>query len=78
MPIPKHSYARYFQGKRAVKNLSTDDLRNFEFWPKFLLSQERNACTVLSKETAKRSRTTSQSCQGKQILKYRHAKNRFY
>ena len=24
-PIPKLSYARYFQGKRAVKNLSTDD-----------------------------------------------------
>ena len=26
-PIPKLSYARYFQGKRAVKNLSTDDFK---------------------------------------------------
>ena len=24
-PIPKLSYARYFQGKRAAKNLSNDD-----------------------------------------------------
>ena len=26
-PIPKLSYARYFQRKRAVKNLSTDDFK---------------------------------------------------
>ena len=30
---------------------------------------------VLSKETAKRLRATSHSCQGKQILKCHHAKN---
>ena len=33
---------------------------------------------LLSKETAKRSRTISYSRQGKQSLKRRHAKNQFY
>ena len=50
-------------------------LRNFQYQPKFLVSKIMH---VLSKETAKRLRTTSHSSQGKQILKCRHTKNRFY
>ena len=35
-PIPKLSYTRYFQGKRAAKNLSTDDFKKLQFLAQIL------------------------------------------
>ena len=36
MPIPKLLYARYFQGKRAAKNLSTDDFKKLRVMAQIL------------------------------------------
>ena len=46
-------------------------LRNFQYWPEFLVPYKRNLC-IISKETAKRWRTTLRSCQGGQIFKCHH------
>ena len=44
-PIPKLSYARYFQGKRTAKNLSTDDFKKLRVLAQILsVSQKKCTC----------------------------------
>ena len=59
-PCPKLSYARYFQGKRATKNMGIDDSKELPVLAQ-ILSLSIKEMHVSSKETAKRSRMTSHS-----------------
>ena len=55
-PSPKLSYARYFQGEGAAKNLSTDDFKKLSVLAQ-AVSFLMKVTHVLSKETAKILRT---------------------